>query len=75
MQVFLSFRHMESTDGLKAHARGKAEKMEKYLLQPIAATMHITFSMERYVHRVDVTVQENKHVFKAQATTSDMSER
>ncbi len=70
MDIHLTFRHLEATDGLKAYIEEKADKLLKYLLKP--SKMNVTFSMERFVHKVDITLFEKNHTFKAQGSTNDM---
>lgn len=70
MDIHLTFRHLEATDGLKAYIEQKAEKLLKYLVKPLK--MNVVFSMERFVHKVDITLFEKNHIFKAQGATNDM---
>ena len=70
MDIRMTFRHIEATDGIRAHAEDKLEKLKKYLIP--ASKISLIFSMERFVHCVDVTLFEKKHIFKAQARTNDM---
>ena len=70
MDIHLTFRHLEATDGLKAYTEEKAEKLLKYLLKP--SKMNVVFSMERFVHKVDITLFEKNHTFKAEGETNDM---
>ena len=70
MDIHMTFRHMAATEGIRQYAIKKIEKLEKYLLKP--SGLKLVFSMERYIHRVDFTLVENKHLFKAQGLTNDM---
>ena len=70
MDIHLTFRHLEATEGLKAYIEEKADKLLKYLFRP--SKMNVTFSMERFMHKVDITLFEKNHIFKAQGSTSDM---
>lgn len=70
MDVFIAFRHLEGTEGIKQYTQEKAEKLVKYLLEP--SKMHVTFSLEKYRHRVDITLFEKQQMFKAQGITNDM---
>jgi len=71
MDVYVTFRHMESTDSLRTYVKQKAARMEKYLLKG-PHRMNIIFSLERFVHRVDLMLFEKNGVFKAQGLTNDM---
>lgn len=53
MQFSVTFRHMNSTDALKAYAKERMERVRKYLPDPISC--HVVLSTERHLHRVDVT--------------------
>lgn len=70
MDIHLTFRHLEATDGLKAYTEEKAQKLLKYLLKPLK--MNVIFSTERFVHKVDITLFEKNHIFKAGGETNDM---
>lgn len=70
MDIHITFRHMDPTEGLKTYVQHKVEKLDKYLLK--AHKLNIIFSVERFVHRVDLTLFEKKHVFKAHGLTNDM---
>lgn len=70
MDIHLTFRHMEPTEGLKTYTEQKAEKLLKYLLKP--TKLNVVFSLIRFVHHVDLTLFEKQHIFKAKGVTNDM---
>ena len=70
MDTHFIFRHLEPTEGLKTYIQQKADKLNKYLMKP--SKMNIVVSMERFIHRVDLTLFEKDHIFKAQGSTNDM---
>lgn len=70
MDLHLIFRHMEGTDGLKTYTGEKVEKLKKYLVKP--SKMNIIFSLERFIHKVDITLFEKDHIFKSQGASNDM---
>jgi putative sigma-54 modulation protein len=70
MDVFITVRHLEGTEGIRQYTEQKAEKLKKYLLEP--ANLHVTFSLERYRHRVDIVLSEKRHLLKAQGITNNM---
>ena len=70
MEIHLTFRHLEATDGLKPYTEETAEKLKKYLIDPVK--LNIVFSVDRFVHKVDTVLFEKNKIFKAQGTTNDM---
>src|ERR1700755_848837 len=71
MQFAVTFRHMEPTEALKAHARGRMEPCRKYPPDPIAC--HVVLSTERHNHRIDVTFQlHNGLAVSGHETTENM---
>ena len=54
MRVSFTFRNLESSEALKNYANEKIAKLQKYLHAPLDA--EIILSMERRLHRVDVSV-------------------
>lgn len=71
MDTHVTFRHVEPTEAIKRYVEDKAQKLEKYLLQG-SSRLNIIFSMDRFMHRVDLTLFEKQHVFKAEGATNDM---
>ena len=70
MDLHLTFRHIEPTEGIKQYAEKKVEKLNKYLLKP--SGIKLVFSTERFIHHVTLTLFENKHLFKSEGLTNDM---
>ncbi|MBI4041422.1 MAG: ribosome-associated translation inhibitor RaiA [Deltaproteobacteria bacterium] len=70
METEFIFRHMDATEGLKAHTQQKIEKLQKHMMRP--THMKVIFSMERFMHRVDITFHEEHEVFHALGETNDM---
>lgn len=70
MRISYSFRNMESSDGVKNYASEKVAKIQKYMRTPIHA--EFTFSMERHLHRVDLTLTGDGHQFAGHGNSEDM---
>jgi len=70
MRVTFSFRNMESSDAVKAYASEKIAKIQKYMRAPLHA--EFTFSMERHLHRVDLTVTGDGHQYAVHGHSEDM---
>ncbi|MGB5812713.1 MAG: ribosome-associated translation inhibitor RaiA [Polyangiales bacterium] len=70
MRISYSFRNMESSEGVKNYASEKVTKIQKYMRAPIHA--ELTFSMERHLHRVDLTLTGDGHQYAGHGSTEDM---
>lgn len=70
MQVMVTFRHMEPTEGLRQHAEEKVQRVHKYLRRPIEA--HVTLSVEKQRHIAEVQVTANHLNITATEETTDL---
>ncbi|MDO8426697.1 MAG: ribosome-associated translation inhibitor RaiA, partial [Deltaproteobacteria bacterium] len=70
MRVNVTFRHMESSEALKSYAIEKAERLGKYLSEPIE--IHWVLYVEKIRHIAESTVFANGVTIKAQSDTQDM---
>ena len=70
MRISYSFRNMESSDGVKNYASEKITKIQKYMRAPIHA--EVTFSTERHLHRVDLTLTGDGHQYAGHGHSEDM---
>ena len=70
MRISYSFRNMEPSDAVKNYASEKISKIQKYMRAPIHA--EATFSMERHLHRVDLTLTGDGHRFASHGQSEDM---
>ncbi len=70
MRVNITFRHMEGTDAIKEHVTRKVERARKYLQGPCEA--NVVMSVERHLHRCDVTINAAGWTFKGAEETEDM---
>lgn len=68
--VIITGRHVQITDGMKAHAIEKLSKIERFHDRIIDIT--VTMDIQREDHRVDIQMKVNNIKIKAQAVTSDM---
>lgn len=55
MQVMVTFRHVEPTDGLRAYAEEKVRRVHKYLQHPIDAHVVLVVEKQRHIAEVQVT--------------------
>jgi len=70
MQVIVTFRHVEPTDGLRQHAEEKVQRVHKYLRRPIEA--HIILSVEKQRHIAEVQLSANHLNVTATEETDDL---
>jgi putative sigma-54 modulation protein len=70
MSIEYTFRNLESSDAIKSYAADKLTKLEKYLRSPLDA--HVTFSVERRMHCVDVSFNSAGEHYQGRAEEEDM---
>lgn len=70
MRVNVTFRHMESSEALKGYSIEKAERLAKYLAEPIE--VHWVLYVEKIRHIAECTIFANGVTIKAQSGTQDM---
>lgn len=54
MRIHFTFRNLESSDGIKAHASDKLTRMQKYVRAPLEAT--VTLWTDAQLHCVDMSL-------------------
>lgn len=69
MNVTITFRHMESTESLKAHALKKVERLQKFLRQPMTA--RVTLAVEKHEQEVEVQLQSGGEWYEAKDVSED----
>ncbi len=70
MQVMVTFRHVEPTEGLRQHAEEKVQRVHKYLRRPIEA--HVTLTVEKQRHIAEVQLSANHLKVTATEETDDL---
>jgi ribosome hibernation promoting factor len=70
MQVMVTFRHVEPTEGLRQHAEEKVQRVHKYLRRPIEA--HVILSVEKQRHIAEVQLTANHLNVTATEETDDL---
>lgn len=70
MQVMVTFRHVEPTEGLRQHAEEKVQRVHKYLRRPIEA--HVILSVEKQRHICEVQLTANHLNITATEETGDL---
>ncbi len=69
MDISVTFRNLDPSDNLKEYVKGKLEKVRKYINPPIDA--HVVFSVEKFRHRVDITLKADGIKVKGQEESTD----
>ena len=70
MQVNITFRHLEPTEALKAHVKGRVEHVQRFLDRPTEA--HAVLHVENLAHHAELTVKAGRFLLRGTAKTKDM---
>jgi len=70
MNLPISARHMELTDGLRGHAEERCEKLTRLLDDQ--SRLHVTLSVERNLQIADIIAKGPRTLFQAQERSDDM---
>ena len=72
MKVHFTFRHMDSTEALKAHTEEKLERLKRF--EDTELDVHVVFEVEKFHKTVEFTVATKGHTFVVSETRDDMYE-
>jgi len=70
MQVSVTFRHMETDEGVKAYLKEKVQKLQKYVENP--REVHVVLSVEKFRHIAEITIVGNGGTFNSQGRDNDL---
>ncbi len=70
MQISVTFRQMNASEALRAHAIDKASRMNRFFDDNSEA--HVVMSTERYMHRAEVNILAHGMVICGKELSSDM---
>ena len=71
MQIAVTFRHMETSDPVRAYVEEKLSRVKKYIEEPIDA--QVALSVEKKIrHQAEVTIVAKGITIKASEETNDM---
>jgi putative sigma-54 modulation protein len=70
MQVNITFRHLDSTEALKTHARDKVEHIQRYVDRPSEA--HVVLYVENLEHHADINLKAGPFLLRGRAKSPDM---
>ena len=72
MKIHFTFRHMDSSEKLKAHTSEKLERLARFEDREIS--VQVTFSKEKYHNIVEFQVSGSSGTFVSSETRDDMFE-
>lgn len=70
MQVNITFRHLEPTEALKSHVRGRVEHVQRYVDRPSEA--HAVLHVENLHHHAEITVKAGRYLLRGTGKSQDM---
>ncbi len=70
MQVMVTFRHVEPSEGLRQYAEEKVQRVNKFVRRPIDA--HVTLSVLKHRHIAEVQLSGNHLSVAATEETGDL---
>ena len=70
MGIAITFRHMDSTEPLKAYVHEKLERVQKNLRAPLDE--HVTLFQERHEFVAEMNIKASGHVYQAKHASDDM---
>jgi len=70
MQVNITFRHLDPTEALKAHVKGRVEHVQRFIDRPSEA--HAVLHVENLAHHAEITVKAGRFLLRGTARSPDM---
>ncbi len=70
-QISITFRHMETTDAVKAYASEKIARLQRFLRAPMKSQVTLDCQQDR-LHTVEVDIHAGNAHFHAHETSEDM---
>lgn len=70
MQVAVTFRHMETDEGVKDYVKEKVQKLQKYVENP--REVHVVLTVEKFRHIAEITIVGNGATFNSQGRDNDL---
>ena len=70
MQVTVTFRHMDATEGLREYVEEKVARVKKYVDKPIEA--NVVLSVEKHRNIADISLVVNRVVINGKEETDNM---
>jgi putative sigma-54 modulation protein len=70
MQVAITFRHMETDEGVKAYVKEKLQKLQKYVENP--REVHVVLTVEKFRHIAEITIVADGGTFNSEGRDNDL---
>ena len=70
MQIAVTFRHMETDEGVKDYVKEKLQRLQKYIANP--GEMHVVLSVEKFRHIAEITIIGNGVTLNSEGRNSDL---
>jgi putative sigma-54 modulation protein len=70
MQIAVTFRHMETDEGVKGYVREKVQRLQKYIES--LREIHVVLSVEKFRHIAEITIVGNGMTLNSQGRNSDL---
>jgi len=70
MQIAVTFRHMETDEGVRDYVKEKVQRLQKYVDNPREA--HVVLSVERFRHIAEITITGDGVLLNSQGKDSDL---
>ncbi len=71
MNISLRGDRLEITDSMKAYAKEKLQKLEKYIEQPEKVDANILVKVRNHSHKIEVTIPLKKFILRAEEEQED----
>jgi len=70
METTITFRNLDATEAIKAYARAKVERAEKYVDRKCEA--HVVLGLEKHLHCAEITVHTGAFFLHGRERSEDM---
>ena len=70
MQIAVTFRHMDTDEGVKDYIKGKVQRLEKYIES--VQEVHVVLSGEKFRHIAEITIIGNGLTLNSQGKNNDL---
>jgi len=70
MQIAVTFRHLETDEGIKDYVKGKAQRLQKYVENP--REVHVVLSAEKFRHIAEIMIIGDGLTLNSQGRDSDL---
>ena len=70
MQIAVTFRHMDVSEGVRGYVKEKVEKLEKYIENP--QEVHVVLSVEKFRQIAEITIVSDGMTLNSQGRDNDL---